>query len=250
LVRACSIATRLRAGTDGRVRRTEPRRVERRRSTLHGVAQGSGSACFFEHGLHPTVMSGHCRWQHRHLEPLERRTCGANRVACPQALRSGPGSSEHEPTLSNRPSRHSCRRGGFRASESRGRRQSATRWLPRRGEGRSRPEPNPPAMSNQRGAQAPQRRGGASGERRESRGLATSSSSRIRTAAKGNGRQDDSGVGNDAGEETVRSVSGKGIRPNRGTSRPRPSSSRWPDPSGNRAAVATPMCPAAALVQR
>jgi hypothetical protein len=196
------------------------------------------------------VMSGHCRWQHRHLEPLERRTCGANRVACPQALRSGPGSSEHEPTLSNRPSRHSCRRGGFRASESRGRRQSATRWLPRRGEGRSRPEPNPPAMSNQRGAQAPQRRGGASGERRESRGLATSSSSRIRTAAKGNGRQDDSGVGNDAGEETVRSVSGKGIRPNRGTSRPRPSSSRWPDPSGNRAAVATPMCPAAALVQR
>ena len=84
------------------------------------------------------------------------------------ASRSGPGSSEHEPTLSNRPTRHLCRGGGSCASESRGRKQSATWWLPKRGEGRSRPEPNPSARSNRCGAQAPQRRGGASGERRES----------------------------------------------------------------------------------
>jgi hypothetical protein len=36
---------------------------------------------------------------------------------------------------------------------------------------------------------------------------------RVRTVAKGKGRRDDSSVGNDVGEETVRSVSGKGIRP-------------------------------------
>jgi hypothetical protein len=123
-------------------------------------------------------------------------------VAYPWAPRFGAGSSELEPTSSFVLSGTrvgvvtSCKRGQGRSKP----------WQPvasnvRRGSIATRADPS--AKSSWCEAQALRRSGGADGVWRELRGNATPSLSRIRAATPRVGQRDDSGVGNDAGEESV-----------------------------------------------
>lgn len=86
-------------------------------------------------------------------------------------------------------------------------------WLPKRGEGRSRPEPNLPAMPSWGGARALRRGGGAGGELRTLRGLAAASLSRVRAAARGDGGRDVSDAGNGGGDDAIGCRATKGLGP-------------------------------------
>lgn len=71
-------------------------------------------ACFFDRGLHPTMMSGHRRWQHRQPDPLARRIAAraVSRV-CVMVRRGLLGA---QTTVLFRSCRHLCRCGANRAS--------------------------------------------------------------------------------------------------------------------------------------
>jgi hypothetical protein len=182
LVRALPIAFHLRVGPSGGSSERRVADVELHRRAPRGGAQASIAACFFERGLHPTEESGQCRWRHRRLEPLARAfvqrelRCASVGAASRRELlgvRAG--------ALRTSGSTPRCCTGGIRASGYRGRRAfRGTQWLPKRGEGRSRPEPSPTARPSWGGARALRRGGGVVGERRtlrRARGIELVSSS-------------------------------------------------------------------------
>jgi hypothetical protein len=161
-----------------------PCRVERRGTTLHGVAPSpvlhASSQVVSTQRSRRVAIGGNVDDSDRWVERAARIASRIRgRFGSERALRSS--SRRFLPsTLALVSVWRLLRKRESRVEAGRG-----TRWLPMRGEGRSRPEPNPPARSSWREAQASRRGGGAGGERRELRGDATPSSSRIRAAAKG-----------------------------------------------------------------
>lgn len=159
----------------GAARRWSGHRVAPRSNVIARRHQASRrtpfATCFFGCDLHPrwrrVIVGGNTDdsscWQ-------SARTARAVSLRS-RALWFGAGSSELEPAASFHPGRHSCRRGGSRASGgSRGGVNPRRLWLSKRGEGRSRPEPIPRAMPSRRGARALRRGGGANGGWRQSHG--------------------------------------------------------------------------------
>lgn len=71
-------------------------------------------ACFFDRGLHPTMMSGHRRWQHRRPDPLARRI--AARAVLRVCVMMRRGLFGAQTTVLFRSCRHLCRCGANRAS--------------------------------------------------------------------------------------------------------------------------------------
>jgi hypothetical protein len=71
-------------------------------------------ACFFDRGLHPTMRSGHRRWQHRRPAPLARRIAARAVLRVCVMVRRGLLGARTIVLL--RSCRHSCRRDANRAS--------------------------------------------------------------------------------------------------------------------------------------
>lgn len=124
---------------------------------------------------------------------------------------------------------------GSRANGSRGRAAGCgNRWLPKRGEGRLRPEPNLPAMPSWGGVRAQRRGGGAGSEWRTLRGLCGNELVSDSGRRHGGSEHGAAEAGNGGGDDAAGSVSDEGHRPESPCGRSRSPASRELESSGSR----------------